>query len=44
MTKLQRLIALLRWWWRMPVRTRYPMNQRSQQFHDDTRKWMDEKP
>lgn len=37
-------IALLRWWWEMPVRADYQMAMRSEAFHRDTEKWLEKRP
>lgn len=44
MNTLQRWYAVIRWWWRMPVRTHYPVDRRSPEFHEDTKRWWDERP
>lgn len=44
MKAIRHWIATLRWWWRMPVRSDYQTAMRSEAFHRDTEKWLEERP
>jgi hypothetical protein len=44
MKVIRHWIALLRWWWGMPVRADYQMAMWSEAFHRDTRKWLEKRP
>jgi hypothetical protein len=41
---VRRWVAIIRWWWTMPVRANHPTHRRSAEFHAVTQQRLEQRP